>query len=92
METIIKEKAPTPTPEIVTEELEFELDDKDTKILPPRPQYRKGKHEDEHFDKFVDMVRRLSINMPLLDALQVILATSKTSWETSARYRQALSS
>ena len=69
VETIIKEKAPTPTPEIVTEEPEFELDDKDTKILPPRPRYRKGKHEDEHFDKFVNMVRRLSINMPLLDAL-----------------------
>ena len=34
METIIKEKAPTPTPEIVTEEPEFELDDIDTKILP----------------------------------------------------------
>ena len=71
METIIKKKAPTPTPEIVTEEPKFELDDKDTKILPPRPQYRKDKHEDEHFDKFVDVVCRLSINMLLLDALQV---------------------
>ena len=29
-------------PEIVTEEPEFELDDIDTKILPPRPRYRKG--------------------------------------------------
>ena len=37
VETIIKEKAPTPMPEIVTEEPEFELDDIDTKILPPRP-------------------------------------------------------
>ena len=91
METIIKEKAHTPTPEIVTEEPEFELDDKDTKILPPRPRYRKGKHEDEHFDKFVDVVCRLSINMPLYK-FQHILATSKTSWETSARYRQAPSS
>ena len=36
METIIKEKAPTPTPEIVTEEPEFELDDIDTKF------YRQG--------------------------------------------------
>jgi len=36
VETIIKEKAPTPTPEIVTEEPEFEIDDIDTKILPPR--------------------------------------------------------
>ena len=41
METIIKEKASTPTPEIVTEEPEFELDDIDTKILPPRPRYCK---------------------------------------------------
>ena len=47
VKTIIKVKAPTPTPEIVTEEPEFELDDIDTKILPPRPRYRKGKHEDE---------------------------------------------
>ena len=37
VETIIKEKAPTPMSEIVTEEPEFELDDKDIKILPPRP-------------------------------------------------------
>ena len=48
-------------PEIVTEEPEFELDDIDTKILPPRPQYRKDKHEDEQFNKFVDLVRRLSL-------------------------------
>ena len=41
METIIKDKVPTPTPEIVTEEPEFELDDIDTKILPPRPRYCK---------------------------------------------------
>ena len=66
METIIKEKVPTPTPEIVTEEPEFELDDKDTKILLLRPRYRKGKHEDEQFNRFVDMVCRLSINMPAL--------------------------
>ena len=32
-------------PEIVTEEPEFELDDIDTKILPPRPRYLKGKHD-----------------------------------------------
>ena len=37
VETIIKEKTPTPMPEIVTEEPEFELDDIDTKILPPWP-------------------------------------------------------
>ena len=66
MEAIIKEKAPTPTPEIVAEEPEFELDEIDTKILPPRPRYRKGKHEDEQFNKFVDMVRRLSIKVNFL--------------------------
>ena len=37
VETIIKEKAPTHMPEIVTKEPEFELDDIDTKILLPRP-------------------------------------------------------
>ena len=36
VETIIKEKAPTPMPEIVTEEPEFELDDIDPKF------YRQG--------------------------------------------------
>jgi hypothetical protein len=56
--------------EIVTEELEFEMPGEDTKILQLKPRYFRGKL-DNHFEKFVELVRRLSINMSLLDALQV---------------------
>jgi hypothetical protein len=42
----------------------------DTKIPQLKPRYFRGKL-DNHFEKFVEVVRRLSINMPLLDALQV---------------------
>jgi hypothetical protein len=42
----------------------------DTKIPQLKPRYFRGKL-DNHFEKFVQVVRRLSINMPLLDALQV---------------------
>jgi hypothetical protein len=55
---------------IVTEEPEFEMPGKDTKIPQLKPRYFRGKL-DNHFEKFVEVVRRLSINMPLLDALQV---------------------
>jgi hypothetical protein len=56
--------------EIVTEEPEFEMPGEDTKIPQLKPRYFRGKL-DNHFEKFVEAVRRLSINMPLLDALQV---------------------
>jgi hypothetical protein len=56
--------------EIVTEEPEFGMPGEDTKILPLKPRYFRGKLGN-HFEKFVEVVRRLSINMPLLDALQV---------------------
>jgi hypothetical protein len=56
--------------EIVTEEPEFEMPGEDTKIPQLKPRYFQGKL-DNHFEKFVEVVRRLSINMPLLDALQV---------------------
>jgi hypothetical protein len=57
--------------EIVTEEPKFEMLGEDTKILPQlKPCNFRGKL-DNHFEKFVEVVRRLSINMPLLDALQV---------------------
>jgi hypothetical protein len=56
--------------EIVTEEPEFEMPGEDTKILQLKPRYFRGKL-DNHFEKFVEVVRRLSINMSLLDALQV---------------------
>ena len=69
--------------------------------LPGQPQspetakaIQKGKHEDEQFNKFVEMVRRLSINMPLLDALQVPTYSRyfKDIMGKRARYRQTLSS
>jgi hypothetical protein len=56
--------------EIVTEEPVFEMSGEDTKIPQLKPRYFRGKL-DNHFEKFVEVVRRLSINMPLLDALQV---------------------
>jgi hypothetical protein len=55
---------------IVTEEPEFEMPGEDTRIPQLKPRYFRGKL-DNQFEKFVEMVRRLSINMPLLDALQV---------------------
>jgi hypothetical protein len=56
--------------EFVTEEPEFEMLGEDTKIPQVKPRYFRGKL-DNHFEKFVEVVHRLSINMPLLDALQV---------------------
>jgi hypothetical protein len=41
-----------------------------TKIPQLTPRYFWGKL-DNHFEKFVEVVRRLSINMPLLDAVQI---------------------
>jgi hypothetical protein len=56
--------------EIVTEEPDFEMLGEDMKIPQLKPRYFRGKL-DNHFEKFLEVVRRLSINMPLLDALQV---------------------
>jgi hypothetical protein len=56
--------------EIITEKPKFEMPGEDTKIPQLKPCYFRGKL-DNHFEKFVEVVRRLSINMPLLDALQV---------------------
>jgi hypothetical protein len=56
--------------EIVTEEPEFEMPREDTKMPQLKPHYFCGKL-DKHFEKFMEVVCRLSINMPLLDALQV---------------------
>jgi hypothetical protein len=39
----------------------------DTKLLQLKPRYFQGKI-DNHFEKFVEVLRRLSINMLLLDA------------------------
>jgi hypothetical protein len=49
---------------------EFEMPGEDTKISQLKPRYFRCKL-DNHFEKFVEVVRRLSINMPLFDALQV---------------------
>jgi hypothetical protein len=65
-EEIVKEKVTG----IVTEEPEFEMPEEDTRIPQLKTCYFRGKL-DNHFEKFVEVVRRLSINMPLLDALQV---------------------
>jgi hypothetical protein len=42
----------------------------DTKLSQLKPCYFRGKL-DNHFEKFVEVVHRLSVNVPLLDALQV---------------------
>jgi hypothetical protein len=55
---------------IVTEEPEFEIPGEDTRIPQLKPHYFRGKL-DNHFEKFVEVVRRLSINIPLIYALQV---------------------
>jgi hypothetical protein len=55
---------------IITEEPEFEMPGEDLKISQLKPHYFRGKL-DNHFEKFVEVVRSLSINMPLLDALKV---------------------
>jgi hypothetical protein len=55
---------------IVTEEPEFEMPEEDMRIPQLKPRYFQGKL-DNHFEMFVEVVRRLSINMSLLDALQV---------------------
>jgi hypothetical protein len=56
--------------EIITEEPEFEMPGEHTKIPQLKPHYFRGKL-DNHFEMFVEIVRRLSINMPLLNSLQV---------------------
>jgi hypothetical protein len=65
----VEEFAKEEVTEIITEEPEFEMPGEDTKIPQLKPRYFRGKL-DNHFEKFVEVVRRLSINMPLLDALQ----------------------
>jgi hypothetical protein len=66
----IEEFAKEEVMEIVSEEPKFEMPGEGTKIPQLKPRYCRGKL-DNHFEKFVEVVRRLSINMPLLDALQV---------------------
>jgi hypothetical protein len=70
---------------IITEVPEFEMPGEDTRIPQLKPHYFRGKL-DNHFEKFVEVLRRLSINMPLLDALQLhILVTLKTYLQINMR-------
>jgi hypothetical protein len=64
----------------------FEMPGEDTKIPQLKPCYFRGKL-DNHFEKFVEVVRRLSINMPLLAPFKYlhILATSKTYLQINMR-------
>jgi hypothetical protein len=66
----VEEFAKEEVTQIVTEEPNFEMPGEDTMIPQLKSCYFRGKLEN-HFEKFVEVVRRLSINMPLLDALQV---------------------
>jgi hypothetical protein len=66
----VEEFAKEDVTEIVTKGPEFEMLGEDTKIPQLKPHYFRGKL-DNHFEKFVEVVRRLIINMSLLDALQV---------------------
>jgi hypothetical protein len=68
--TEVEEVAKEKVTGIVTEDLEFEMPEEDTRIPQLKLRYFRGKL-DNHFEKFAGVVRRLSINMPLLDALQV---------------------
>jgi hypothetical protein len=67
----VEEFAKEEVTEIVTKEPEFEMPGEDMKIPQLKRRYFRGKL-DNHFVKFVEVVRRLSINMSLLDALQVL--------------------
>jgi hypothetical protein len=58
-EEIAKEKVTG----IVTEEPKFEMPEEDTRLPQLKPRYFRGKLHN-HFEKFVEVVHRLSINMP----------------------------
>jgi hypothetical protein len=81
-----EEFAKEEVPEIVTEEPEFKMPGEDTKIPQLKPRYFQGRH-DNHFEKFVEVVCCLSINIPLLMPFKFIhiLATSKIFLQTSMR-------
>jgi hypothetical protein len=68
--TEAKEFAKEEVMKIITEEPEFEMPGEDMKTPQLKAHYFRGKL-DNHFEMFMEVVRRLSINMPLLDALQV---------------------
>jgi hypothetical protein len=66
--------------EIITEEPEFEMPGADTKIQ----QLNMPSKLDNHIEKFVEVVRRLSINMPLLEPFKFLhLVTIKISLQVN---------
>jgi hypothetical protein len=66
----VEEFAKENVTEIVTEEPKFEMLREDTRMPQLKPHYFQG-NLDNHFEKFVEVVCKLSINMSLMDALQV---------------------
>jgi hypothetical protein len=74
MEEVAKEKVT----HIVTEDPEFEMPGEDTWIPQLKPHNFRGKL-DNHFEKFVEVVRRPSINMPFVDAKCALSANHTAS-------------
>jgi hypothetical protein len=61
------------------------MPEEDTRIPQLKPRYFRGKL-DNHFEKFVEVVRRLSINMPLMPYKYLhILVTLKTYLQINMR-------
>jgi hypothetical protein len=56
--------------EVTPQEQELNKDFHDTTLLPFHRRKRKAKM-DEQFGKFVEVIQKLYINIPLLDAIQV---------------------
>jgi hypothetical protein len=56
--------------ELLPQEHELQQDFRDTTLLPFSRRNRKAKM-DEQFGKFVEVIQKLYINIPLLDAIQV---------------------
>jgi hypothetical protein len=56
--------------ELLPQEHELQQDFRDTTLLPFPRRKRKAKM-DEQFGKFVEVIQKLYINIPLLDAIQV---------------------
>jgi hypothetical protein len=65
-----EEKKDDEVEEVIPQEQELQQDFHDTTLLPFICRNRKAKM-DEQFDKFVEVIQKLYINIPLLDAIQV---------------------
>jgi hypothetical protein len=69
---VLEEKKDNEEEEVAPQELQDQMrqDFHDTNFL-PFPHRNRRVHMDEQFGKFVEVIQRLYINMPLLDAIQV---------------------